>query len=111
MCDVETTLKNLRTDRVDLTTGTVSRHGRARIWRRSIAARRELKEQAVIAMKTVWHVRESDLVRYALSLEDVCTAVVGLDTLGHLQENARMVSGVTSPWDRPGYDDQVRGVN
>ncbi len=90
------------------------------------------RKMGVIAMKTIRHARESDLrgsdlVRYALSLEGVCTAIVGLDTLAHLQENAKMASGFkpmdaqarakitkqvqtalvgqTAPWDRPGYDD------
>lgn len=90
------------------------------------------KNMAVIAMKTVRQARESDLkgsdlVRYALSLEGVCTAVVGLDTPAHLRENARMATGFKpidasarlkmsqlvrlalaehpAPWHRPGYDD------
>ncbi len=90
------------------------------------------RRMGVIAMKTIRHARESDLrgsdlVRYALSLKGVCTAIVGLDTLAHLQENAKMASGFkpmdaqaratmtnqvqmalvgqTAPWDRPGYDD------
>ncbi len=90
------------------------------------------KNMAVIAMKTVRQARESDLkgsdlVRYALSLEGVCAAIVGLDTLPHLRENARMASGFEpmqasarlrmservrlaltdqkAPWDRVGYDD------
>lgn len=93
------------------------------------------KNMAVIAMKTVRQARESDLkgsdlVRYALSLEGVCAAVVGLDTLAHLEENARMASGFEpleasarsrmsehvclalaeqpAPWDRAGYDDHSR---
>lgn len=90
------------------------------------------KNMAVIAMKTVRQARESDLkgsdlVRYALSLEGVSAAIVGLDTLAHLQENAQMASGFEpmeasarsrmservrlalseqqAPWDRAGYDD------
>jgi len=93
------------------------------------------RDMAVIAMKTVRHARESDLkgsdlVRYALSLEGVCTAIVGLDTLAHLTENARMASnfepmdasarnktsehvrlalaGLNAPWDREGYDDHAQ---
>ncbi len=93
------------------------------------------RDMAVIAMKTVRHARESDLkgsdlVRYALSLEGVCTAIVGLDSLAHLTENARMAShfepmeasarttisrrvrmalaGHAAPWDRDGYDDHAQ---
>ncbi len=94
------------------------------------------KNMAVIAMKTVRHARESDLkgsdlVRYAMSLKGVCTAIVGLDTLAHLQENAQMATGFkpmdasarsmmtgkvqlaiadqAPPWDRLGYDDHSHG--
>ena len=90
------------------------------------------RKMGVIAMKTIRQARESDLrgsdlVRYALSLEGVSTAIVGLDTLAHLQENAAMatafkpmeasaratmtrqvqmaLAGQAAPWDRAGYDD------
>ncbi|GAB4108140.1 MAG: hypothetical protein Kow00105_14300 [Phycisphaeraceae bacterium] len=90
------------------------------------------KHMGVIAMKTVRQARESDLkgsdlVRYALSLDGVHTAIVGLDTLAHLEENTRMATGFTPldasarsemsravrlalagqqpPWARAGYDD------
>jgi len=93
------------------------------------------RNMAVIAMKTVRHARESDLkgsdlVRYALSLEGVCTAIVGLDSLSHLTENAQMannfepmdtsarttiskrvrlaLAGHAAPWDRDGYDDHAQ---
>lgn len=86
----------------------------------------------VVAMKTVRHAREadlrgSDLIRYALSLSGITTAIVGLDTQAHLDENADMASaftplkkdarsalsseaqvalaGTVAPWDRPGYQD------
>jgi len=88
----------------------------------------------VIAMKTVRHARDADikapeLIRYALSLEGVCTAVVGLDSLAHLRENVAMARGFKpmpaeergrlhksavaalgnrhAPWDMPGYEDVV----
>lgn len=88
----------------------------------------------VIAMKCVRHARDadlkgSDLIRYSLSLEGVHTAIVGLDTLAHLNENVAMAStfqpldatarkrmsdhvqlalaGHPAPWDRPGYEDAV----
>lgn len=192
MREFETTLKNLRTDRVDLYHLHNFKPGQdddlAAIERGAVKAVRELKEQgvvgafgvtghsgaqllinaintfdpdavltifpadrpdngkyedellplarsknmAVIAMKTVRQARESDLkgsdlVRYALSLEGICAAIVGLDTLAHLQENARMASGFEPmeasarsrmtehvrlalagqqpPWARAGYDD------
>ena len=90
------------------------------------------KNMGVIAMKTVRHARESDLrgsdlIRYALSLEGIATAIVGLDTLNHLTQNAQMatgfepmdaharqaisgrvqmaLAGMTPPWAQPGYDD------
>lgn len=192
MREFETTLKNLRTDRVDLYHLHNFKPGQdddlAAIERGAVKAVRELKDQgvvgafgvtghsgaqllinaintfdpdavltifpadrpdngkyedellplareknmAVIAMKAVRHARESDLkgsdlVRYALSLEGVCAAIVGLDTLAHLRENARMASGFEPmeasarsrmtehvrlalagqqpPWARAGYDD------
>ncbi|MBT3377436.1 MAG: aldo/keto reductase [Lentisphaerae bacterium] len=90
------------------------------------------KNLGVIAMKTVRHARQSDLkgsdlVRYAMSLNGVHVAIVGLDTLAHLDANATMASDfkpmtgkqraeVTrdvqlalgdypAPWDMPGYVD------
>ena len=192
MRDIETTLKNLRTDRIDLyhlhNFKPAQDTDLGKIEQGAVKAARELKEQgviggfgvtghsgaeilinainmwhpdavltifpadrpdngryedellplareknmAVIAMKTVRQARESDLkgsdlVRYAMSLDGVCTAIVGLDTLAHLQENAQMATGFkpmdasarsatseqvrlalsdqAAPWDRPGYDD------
>lgn len=90
------------------------------------------KKMGVIAMKTVRHARDadlegSDLVRYALSLEGVATAIVGLDNAMHLKANAKMASnftpidaqgrarmaeqvqlalaGLAPQWERPGYND------
>lgn len=92
------------------------------------------KKMGVIAMKCVRHARDadltgSDLIRYALSLDGVHGAIVGLDTVAHLKENAAMASNFTpldanarkqmsqevqlalaghpAPWDRPGYEDAV----
>lgn len=89
-------------------------------------------KMGVVAMKTVRHAREadlrgSDLIRYALSLPGITTAIVGLDTRAHLDENAVMatdfspleksarsalstearlaLAGTVAPWDRPGYQD------
>ncbi|MEM9251670.1 MAG: aldo/keto reductase [Planctomycetota bacterium] len=89
---------------------------------------------AVIGMKSVRHARDSDLagselVRYAISLDGVHSVIVGLDTIGHLRENAEMASGFVpmdasaratmsrqvqtalaghpAPWERPGYIDGV----
>jgi aryl-alcohol dehydrogenase-like predicted oxidoreductase len=86
----------------------------------------------VIAMKTIRYGRQAnmpakELLRYALSLNGVHTAIVGLDSLAHLNENASMASsfksmkeadrselhrrvshalaGTLAPWDRPGYVD------
>ena len=86
----------------------------------------------VIAMKTIRYARQAnlpakELLRYALSLDGVQTAIVGLDSLGHLNENAAVASsfrsmktsrrdelyrsascalaGVVAPWDRAGYVD------
>ena len=90
------------------------------------------RKMGVIAMKTIRYARQAnlparELLRYALSLDGVNTAIVGLDGLGHLNENATVASsfapmkqarreelyqsasnalaGVLAPWDRPGYFD------
>ena len=56
------------------------------------------RKMGVIAMKTIRYGREArlparDLLRYALSLDGVTTVIVGLDSLAHLDENARVASG------------------
>src|SRR6476659_7496894 len=83
-------------------------------------------------MKTIRFARESglpakELLRYALSLEGVTSAIVGLDSLRHLEENAAVASNfkpmtaarrerlskiastalplVSAPWDRVDYFD------
>ena len=89
----------------------------------------------VIAMKTVRWARNADitgppLIRYALSLEGIASAVVGLDSIVHLDENAAMASNFKPfsademrqlsravrgelsrvgppPWEHPDYDDRV----
>jgi uncharacterized protein len=88
----------------------------------------------VVAMKTVRYARGSGLrgsehVRYALSLSGVSSAIVGLDSIAHLNENATMASHfepmsrparnafnaevqrimaeAIPPWERPGYVDGV----
>lgn len=90
------------------------------------------RKMGVIAMKTVRHAKNTDLkgtelIRYALSLEGVCVANVGLDSRAHLDENVAMaaafkpldaktrtamtlhaqrsLAGLTAPWDVPGYRD------
>ena len=90
------------------------------------------RKMGVIAMKTVRHARNADLkgtdlIRYALSLDGIHSAIVGLDTLAHLQENlamatdfaalgaderahlnrevSRALADVPEPWTRPGYRD------
>ena len=93
------------------------------------------KKMAVIAMKTVRHVRNSDLppselIRYALSLPGISTAIVGTGEIDHLESNARLATNFKSlnssgrsdlskkvaanipaqlpqPWDLPGYNDVV----
>ena len=93
------------------------------------------KGMGVIAMKTVRWARNSDLpgpqlIRYAMSLKGISTAIVGLDSLAHLDENAAMArqfepmsaslrSEMTdfvraeiaslgpAPWERHGYEDGV----
>ena len=86
----------------------------------------------VIAMKAIRYGRQAklpatELLRYTLSLDGVHTAVVGLDSLNHLNEDAAVASGfrpmktvdrfelhktassalasVVAPWDHPGYVD------
>ena len=86
----------------------------------------------IIAMKTVKQgiqadLKGSDLIRYALSLKGVSTAIVGYDTIEHLNMNAAMatnfsplpreqmaaihqraasvLAGISAPWERPGYGD------
>jgi aryl-alcohol dehydrogenase-like predicted oxidoreductase len=90
------------------------------------------KKIGVVAMKTIRYGHQAnlsakELLRYALSLDGVHSAIVGLDTLEHLNENAALVSGFKSmkaagrlqihqhasralagllpPWERPGYID------
>lgn len=93
------------------------------------------KDMGIIAMKTVRWARNSDLpgtqlIRYSMSLEGVACAIVGLDSMAHLDENAAMahkfvpmdteLMGQVSdfvreelaaleapPWTRPGYEDAV----
>jgi len=86
----------------------------------------------VIGMKAIRYGRQAklpatELLRYTLSLDGVHTAVVGLDSLNHLNEDAAVASnfkpmkqadrfdlyqsassalaGVLAPWDRAGYVD------
>ena len=86
----------------------------------------------VIAMKAIRYGRQAklpatELLRYTLSLDGVHTAVVGLDSLSHLNEDAavsssfrpmktvdrfelhetasRALAKILAPWDRPGYVD------
>lgn len=86
----------------------------------------------VIAMKTVRQASQSDLKgsdlpRYAMSLDGIAVAIVGLDSIAHLDENARMASafvpmteaemaamathmrvatmGLPAPWEVEGYQD------
>lgn len=90
------------------------------------------EKMGVIAMKTVRHargadLRGSDLIRYALSLDGIQCAIVGLDSLAHLKENTEMATAflpmpaaeraqlhrtavsvladTEEPWQRPGYQD------
>jgi uncharacterized protein len=90
------------------------------------------RKMGVVAMKTIRYAREAklpatELLRYALSLEGVTTAIVGLDSLVHLKENAQTASGfqplkerrrtelsgsarhvltgVPAPWEHAGYVD------
>ena len=93
------------------------------------------RQMGVIAMKTIRYARTaklppSELLRYALSLNGVDTAIVGLDSIDHLNENAmvatgfsamnavdrsklheiasRALAGVQLPWARPDYADRRR---
>jgi predicted aldo/keto reductase-like oxidoreductase len=90
------------------------------------------QQMGVIAMKTIRYGRRADLpppdlLRYALSLNGVHTAIVGLDSLNHLNEDAavatgframkaadryefhqhasRALVGLATPWEVPGYLD------
>jgi uncharacterized protein len=90
------------------------------------------RHMGVIAMKTIRYGRlaklpATELLRYALSLDGVHTAIVGLDSLNHLNEDAAVATGfkamkvvdqiefhqnasralasVLAPWERPGYVD------
>jgi len=91
------------------------------------------RNMGVIAMKTVKHVKNSDqqprdLIRYALSLPGVSTAIVGTGDIDHLESNAKLATGfkpfkgdelkafadkvafniptgLPQPWDLPGYED------
>jgi predicted aldo/keto reductase-like oxidoreductase len=92
------------------------------------------RKMGVIAMKTVRQARDVDvkgteLIRSAISIPGIHTAIVGLDTSAHLMENVAMVTdfqpmsavdreslfqlskaslaGLTAPWDRPGYEDRI----
>ncbi|MBV8813164.1 MAG: aldo/keto reductase [Verrucomicrobia bacterium] len=91
------------------------------------------QQMGVIAMKTIRYGRRTnlpppDLLRYALSLNGVHTAIVGLDSLNHLNEDAavatgfralkaanryefrqnasRALAGLVPPWEMPGYVDR-----
>lgn len=91
------------------------------------------RNMGVIAMKTVRHVKNSDespheLIRYALSLPGISTAIVGTGDIDHLVSNAKLTAnfkpfrgdelrtfsdkvamgipaGLPQPWDLPGYED------
>ena len=90
------------------------------------------RKMGVVAMKAIRYARQAnlpakELLRYALSLDGVTTAIVGLDGLPHLKENgavvtsfeamsrrgraelyekaSRALAGMTPPWDRAGYRD------
>ncbi len=93
------------------------------------------REIGVIAMKTIRFGRQArlpatELLRYALSLDGVHAAIVGLDTRSRLNENAAVainfkrmqaaeglelhriasstLAGVLAPWERGGYIDDGR---
>ena len=90
------------------------------------------RQMGVIAMKTIRYGRQAklpatELLRYALSLNGVQTAIVGLDSLNHLNEAAAVatgfsamktaerfefhrnvstaLAGVVPPWEERGYVD------
>jgi uncharacterized protein len=90
------------------------------------------RKMGVIGMKTIRFARASgrparELLRYALSLDGVCTVIVGLDSVAHLKENAAIatnfrpmreadrgdlnrntaagLAGILPPWEQPGYLD------
>jgi aryl-alcohol dehydrogenase-like predicted oxidoreductase len=90
------------------------------------------KKMAVIAMKALRRARQSDmkpadLIRYTMSTKGITTAIVGLDTAQHLDENAALATNFKplrnrqraaisrqvqlalgdypAPWDMPGYRD------
>lgn len=92
------------------------------------------RKMGVIAMKLIRHARGADLkgtdlIRYGLSLDGVHVAIIGMDTIAHLDENTKMaanfeplkkaeaqamtrlirdrLAGVTEPWLMPGYRDGV----
>lgn len=93
------------------------------------------RNMGVIAMKTVKHVKNSDqqpreLIRYALSLPGISTAIVGTGDIDHLESNAKLATsfksldtqqrqkfadkvamnipvGLPQPWDLPGYDENT----
>ena len=91
------------------------------------------RHMGVIAMKTIRYGRlaklpATELLRYALSLDGVHTAIVGLDSLNHLNEDAavatsframkvvdqfefrhnasKALAGVLAPWESPNYVDR-----
>jgi uncharacterized protein len=90
------------------------------------------QQMGVIAMKTIRYGRQAklpatELLRYALSLNGVHTAIVGLDSVKHLNEDAAIatgframkvaerlefhrnastaLAGVAAPWEERGYVD------
>jgi aryl-alcohol dehydrogenase-like predicted oxidoreductase len=90
------------------------------------------KKVVVIAMKALRRARESDLkptdlIRYTMSTKGITTAIVGLDTAAHVDENALLATdfkplknrqraaisrqvqlalgNYPAPWDMPGYRD------
>ena len=91
------------------------------------------RQMGVIAMKTIRYGRlaklpATELLRYALSLDGVHTAIVGLDSLNHLNEDAavatsframkvvdqfefrhnasKALASVLAPWESPDYVDR-----
>jgi predicted aldo/keto reductase-like oxidoreductase len=100
--------------------------------REELLAPARSRQMGVIAMKAIRYGRQTglpatELLRYPLSLNGVHTAIVGLDSLNHLNEDAqlatgframrgasrlefqrnvsRALAGVIAPWERPGYVD------